>query len=149
MREEVVTENVHSMIGICWNLKRRCSTSNSWGDLYQRKKNRINHEATYFRETKFSNSWGDLYQLEMIMRRIILGEKHTVIQKVINFREGWWGEGKGEVNLNLNQEIWQALTWLVEVSTISNIARTVAITTSLHLSNKGCKKRLKLKLHQK
>lgn len=102
MWEEVVTENIHSMIGICWNLKsrkRRCSTSNSWGDLYQRKKTHINHEATYFRETKFSNSWGDLYQLEMIMRRIILAEKHPVIQKVINFREGWWGEGKGEVDL--------------------------------------------------
>lgn len=42
---------------------------------------------------------GDLYQLEIIIRWLILGEKHPVIQKVINFREGWWGEGKGEVDL--------------------------------------------------
>lgn len=66
-------------------------------------------EVTYIREKKPTlriisekqNSviHGDLYQLEMIMRRIILGEKHPVIQKVINFREGWWGDGKGEVDL--------------------------------------------------
>lgn len=144
MWEEVVTENVHSMIGICWNLKKQEKEVFNqqflrWLIHVSEKKTHINHEATYFRETKFSNSWGDLYQLEMIMRRIILAEKHPVIQKVINFREGWWGKGRGRLTLPKNQEIWQALTWLVEVSTISNIARTVAITTSLHLSNKGCR----------
>lgn len=98
MREEVVTENVHSMIGICWNLKRRkrrCSTSNSWGDLYQRKKTTLR----IISEKQNSVIHGDLYQLEIIIRWLILGEKHPVIQKVINFREGWWGEGKGEVDL--------------------------------------------------
>lgn len=110
MWEEVVTENVHSMIGICWNLKKQEKEVFNqqflrWLIHVSEKKTHINHEATYFRETKFSNSWGDLYQLEMIMRRIILAEKHPVIQKVINFREGWWGEGKGEVDLTQKPRI--------------------------------------------
>lgn len=100
MWEEMVTENVHSIIGICWNLKRRkgrCSTSNSWGDLYQRKKAEINHEATHFTETNLSYSWGILYQLKIVSNdKKISGKKHPVIHKVTYFREG------GEV-ADLNQ----------------------------------------------
>lgn len=92
MWEEMVTENVHSIIGICWNLKRRkgrCSTSNSWGDLYQRKKANINHEATHFTETNLSYSWGILYQLKIVINdEKISGKKHPVIHKVTYFREG-------------------------------------------------------------
>lgn len=92
MWEEMVTENVHSIIGICWNLKRRkgrCSTSNSWGDLYQRKKANINHEATHFTETNLSYSWGILYQLKIVSNdEKISGKKHPVIHKVTYFREG-------------------------------------------------------------
>lgn len=132
MWEEMVTENVHSIIGICWNLKRRkgrCSTSNSWGDLYQRKKANINHEATHFTETNLSYSWGILYQLKIVSNdEKISGKKHPVIHKVTYFRKG-----VRLLTLPKHQELWEALTWLVEVSTISNIARTVAITTSLHL----------------
>lgn len=92
MWEEMVTENVHSIIGICWNLKRRkgrCSTSNSWGDLYQRKKANINHEATHFTETNLSYSWGILYQLKIVSNdEKISGKKHPVIHKVTYFGEG-------------------------------------------------------------
>lgn len=92
MWEEMMTENVHSIIGICWNLKRRkgrCSTSNSWGDLYQRKKANINHEATHFTETNLSYSWGILYQLKIVSNdEKISGKKHPVIHKVTYFREG-------------------------------------------------------------
>lgn len=92
MWEEMVTENVHSIIGICWNLKRRkgrCSTSNSWGDLYQRKKANINNEATHFTETNLSYSWGILYLLKIVSNdEKISGKKHPVIHKLTYFGEG-------------------------------------------------------------
>lgn len=92
MWEEMMTENVYFIIGICWNLKRRkgrCLISNFWGDLYRRKKVNINYEAIYFIEINFSYLWGILYLLKIVSNdEKISGKKYLVIYKVIYFGEG-------------------------------------------------------------